>query len=187
LNIQELEEHGVMKTNYIFNMPDPVKKLTLCAYPQKVTEKPDKFEAVHNGMFWMVNRQHCMAASKRMQLMDSIPSEKKEKFKKWECFVVWNKEDGIIRKISAYYNRVNHFENFMPNWATNILAARFVYTNMGSPTPPKEPTELGKMINTSKKTKNEGTNIRLFNVSSGSLARVELNTFMSFNSVCQFL
>ena len=36
LNVRELEEHGMMKTlNYLLNMPDPDKKLTLCAYPQK--------------------------------------------------------------------------------------------------------------------------------------------------------
>jgi len=125
-----------------------------------------------------------MAASKRMQLMESILSTKREKFKKWECFVVWNKDDGIIRKISAYYNRVNHFENFMPNWATNIMAARFVYTNMGSPKPPKEPRELGKVVATRKKTKVDGSNTRLYNVSSGSLTRLELNAIMSFTSFC---
>jgi len=63
----------------------------------------------------------------------------------------------------------------MPNWATNILAAKFVWTNMGSPTPPREPTKLGKMISTGMKPKNEGNNHRVFAMSSGHLARVELN------------
>jgi len=97
LNIWELEKHGVLKTmNYLFNMPDPDKKMTLCAYPQKVRVKPDKFDAVKGGKFWMVNGQHCMAVSKQMQGMDNIPNDKKEKFKTWECFVVWNKDDSII-------------------------------------------------------------------------------------------
>jgi hypothetical protein len=34
----------------------------------------------------------------------------------------------------------------MPTWATNIIGARYVWLNMGSPPPPKEPTELGKKV-----------------------------------------
>jgi len=56
LNIRELEEQGVMKTmNYLLNIFDPDKNMTLYVYPQKVKVKPNKFEAMKDGMFWMVN------------------------------------------------------------------------------------------------------------------------------------
>jgi len=73
----------------------------------------------------------------------------------------------------------------MPNWATNVMAARYVYTNMGSPKPPKELSELGKIVTTGKKMKADGTNSRLYNVSSGSLPRLELNAIVPFTSLCQ--
>ena len=54
-------------------------------------------------------------------------AEKKfENFKEWECFIVWNKNGQSHRKISAYYNRVNHFQSYLPTWSTNILSARNV-------------------------------------------------------------
>ena len=66
--------------------------------------------------------------------------------------MVWNEDDAIIRKISAYYNRVNHFQNFMPTWSTNIISTRHVWEQMGCPPPPKEPTELGRVVEKSRKT-----------------------------------
>lgn len=80
-----------------------------------------------------------------MQLLPKIQS-KAEHFKSWECFVVWNKDAQIIRKILAFYNRVNHFQNFNPTWAKNIIGARFMWEKMGCPPLDKEPPELGKVI-----------------------------------------
>ena len=67
-------------------------------------------------------------------------------FEKWDCFIVWNEDKSILRKISAYYNRVNHFQNHKPTWATNIIGARAVWKSLGCPTPPKEATEVGRAM-----------------------------------------
>ena len=42
-----------------------------------------------------------------------------------------------LRKISAFYNRTNHFTGFLPTWSTNILGARAHWTNYGRPKAPK--------------------------------------------------
>ena len=56
-----------------------------------------------------------------------------------------------LRKISAYYNRVNHFSSFKPTWSTNILAARFIWIELGSPVPPKTATALGTVVRQGRK------------------------------------
>ena len=68
LNIRALEERGVNKClHYFLEMPDPDKKMTLCAMPQGLKEKPQSFNDIKSCKFWMVNGQHSMEASKRMK------------------------------------------------------------------------------------------------------------------------
>jgi hypothetical protein len=151
LNIRGLEEKMVISClNFFLEMPDPDKKNTLCAMPQNLLSKPLHFSEVKDGKFWMVNGQHSVEASHRMQ---KLPGTEKRaaKFKEWDCYIVWNLDAKIIRKISAYYNRVNHLSNYMPTWATNIISARSVWINCNRPPPPKEPTELGKIVTTKSK------------------------------------
>ena len=38
-----------------------------------------------------------------------------------------------LRKISAFYNRVNHLTSFKPTWATNILATLVVWEKYRKP------------------------------------------------------
>jgi len=49
----------------------------------------------------MMNGQYNMKVSKRMKNI-ARGEEKFKKFKKWECFVVWNFDHSIIKQISAY-------------------------------------------------------------------------------------
>jgi hypothetical protein len=146
LNICTLEEKGILKAlAYYLEMTDPNKKMTLCAMPQDLTNKPQTWSDIKAGKCWMINGQHSVEASKRMK--NILGAEKKyEKFQEWECFIVWNKDDRVIRKISAYYNRVNHFQNYMPTWATNIISAQKVWVKLKRPPSPKEPTELGRAV-----------------------------------------
>jgi len=146
LNVRSIEEKGIQSAlNYYLEMPDPSKKMTLCAMPQDLTKMPKNFEEVAGGKFWMINGQHIVKASKRMRTVEGA-EEKAKKFETWDCYVVWNANSRIIRKISAFYNRMNHFQNYSPTWATNIISARSVWIQYGRPPPPKEPMELGKTI-----------------------------------------
>ena len=40
---------------------------------------------------------------------------------------------------------------FKPTWATNILGMRFIWIELGRPTPPKSATEIGRAIRRTKK------------------------------------
>ena len=145
--VRAYEEHGMEKLrHYLINMPDRSTKQTLCIMPQ-MKEKPTSFQEIEDGSFWIINGQHSVEASRSMQDMD-VPLSMREFFQKWNCFIVWTKSKEKLRKISAYYNRVNHFSSFKP---TNILAARFIWTELGSPSSPKSATALGTNVRQGKK------------------------------------
>ena len=123
-------------------MPDKRKKLTLCAIPKDVTSKPRTSGEIMDGQFYMINGQQSVEASKLMRTKRDINKKISKELETWECFIVWNEDKSILRKISAYYNRVNHFQNYKPTWATNIIGARAVWKSLNCPTPPKKATEV---------------------------------------------
>ena len=61
----------------------------------------------------MINGEHSVKITKRMKDLPMMEA-KFEKFKTSNYYVVWYKDPRIIRKISAWYDKVNHFQNFMP-------------------------------------------------------------------------
>jgi len=142
-----LEGKGVVfALKYYLEMPDSNKKMTMCAMPKDLHQMPKNFEKVVAGKFWMVNGQHNVEASRRMRTVPRA-EEKAKKFQTWDCYVVWNVNPKIICKISTFYNQVNHFQNYSPTWAMNIISARNVWIGYNKPPPLKEPTKLEKAIN----------------------------------------
>ena len=85
-----------------------------------------------------------------MQATD-LPEKIVKPFLNWNCFIVWLKDKNRLRQISEYYNRCNHFSMFKLTWATNVLSARFIWTELTWPTPPKSTTELRRVICRTKK------------------------------------
>jgi hypothetical protein len=148
--IREYEEQGMKETlHYLCHMPDPSVKQTLCVMPD-TEEKPTDWEQIENGKFFIINGQHSVAASQKMQATD-LPEKIVKPFLKWNCFIVWSKDKNRLRQISGYYNWCNHFSMFKPTWATNVLGARFIWTELGRPIPPKSATEFGRVVHRTKK------------------------------------
>ena len=123
--------------NYLVNMSDKSAKQTLCVMPD-TNEKPSgDWEEIRKMNFKIINGQHSVAASKAMIAEKNVPETILRHFRTWDCFVVWSLDKEKLRRISAFYNRVNHFSIFKPSWATNILSARTIWLNLDRPTPPK--------------------------------------------------
>ena len=135
--------------HYLINMPDRSTRQTLYIMPQ-TKERPTSFQEIEDESFWIINGQHSVEASRSMQDMD-VPQSTREFFQKCNCFIVWTRSKEKLRKISAYYNRVNYFSSFKPTWSTNILAARFIWTELGSLSPSKSATVLGTIMQQGKK------------------------------------
>ena len=160
--------------HYLINMPDKSTRQILCIMPQ-TQEKPTSFRDIEDGNFWIINGQHSVEASKTMQGMD-VPLSTQDFFQTWNCFIVWTKSKEKLRKISAYYNRVNHFSSFKPTWSTNILAARFIWTEPGSLVPPKTATALGTIVRQGKKDLENDGKYKVISVPSGPSNEIQLDS-----------
>nr|PNR26859.1 hypothetical protein PHYPA_030340 [Physcomitrium patens] len=105
---------------------------------------PDQKEEIKDGEFFVINGQHSVATSRVItDESNVVDDDVKSDFRVWSCFIVWSSDPEILRSISAYYNRINHFQMIQPSWATNILEARSVWMSMGCPENPSQVTAAG--------------------------------------------
>lgn len=175
--IRAFEERGKESVlNYLLQMGDRSNKQTLCVMPD-LPEKPSSEEELTDCEFWIINGQHSIAASKLMIGRSTVPEAIKKDFRTWNAFVVWSKDEDKLRKISAFYNRVNHFAPFKPTWATNILAARTVWESYGSPANRHAAAGVADKRGQKKRTLNQYAmfDVRIAYAVLVSLARLELN------------
>nr|PNR52876.1 hypothetical protein PHYPA_009251 [Physcomitrium patens] len=94
--------------------------------------------------FFVMNGQHSVAASRDItDESNVVDDDVKSDFRVWSCFIVWSSDPEILRSISAYYNRINHFHMIQPSWATNMLGARSIWVSMGCPKNPSQITTAG--------------------------------------------
>ena len=129
---------------YFLNLSDRKARQTLFVMPTNRTEKPTSWEEINNGDFYIINGQHSVAASRLItQVGSAAEDEVKNDFRVWSCFIVWSSNAKILRSISAYYNRINHFQMIQSSWVTNILGARTVWVSMGCPKNPSQITTAG--------------------------------------------
>ena len=112
---------------YLLNLPERKARQTLCVMPRNRTEKPSSWEEIKDGDFYIINGQHSVAASRLItQVGSGADDNVKNNFRVWSCFIVWSSDAEILRSVSAYYNRINHFQMIQLSWAMNILGARTV-------------------------------------------------------------
>ena len=141
-NVRVKEDNIVKEMlHYLVNIPDKTTKQTLCVMPvmkKNNRRQPESWDEVKDGQFYIINGQHSVAASKMMMEEGSgVSEEVRNHFRTWNCFIVWSLDAEKLRYISAFYNRVNHFQAIQLSWATNILGARSVWIEMGRPKHPK--------------------------------------------------
>lgn len=143
--IRAFEEKGMNNLkHYYLELPDKNNRQTICVMPKGLTSRPKSWDDIKDGDFLIINGQHSVEASKRIQKDNSVEPTVKEIFKTWNAFVVWSLDEKKLRTISAFYNRCNHFSIFSPTWATNILASRSLWLNYGMPTAPLPKSETGR-------------------------------------------
>ena len=132
---------------YLLNLPERKARQMLCVMPTNKMEKPTSWEEIKDGDFYIINGQHSVVASRLITQMDSgADDDVKNDFRVWSCFIVWSSDAEILQSISAYYNRINHFQMIHPSWATNILGARMVWVSMGCPENPSQITTAGTTV-----------------------------------------
>ena len=58
-------------------------------------EKPIDWEEIKNGKFIIINEQHNVAVSQKMQATDLLMKIVKP-FLNWNCFIVWSKDKNWL-------------------------------------------------------------------------------------------
>lgn len=113
---------------------------TIVVMPQglKKMPTPDMWPQISKGDFWLIDGQHSVEASKKIQLMDkwNDPNNQKEKLKVWKALVVWSDNDTLLSDISRFFNMGNKKKAYQASWIRNIMASRTVWEVYGRP--PKE-------------------------------------------------
>ena len=179
--IRAFEERGMedLKT-YLMNMPNKTQKQTLCVMP-KLDYKPKDLEEMADCEFYIINGQHSVAASKSM-IAGNIPEAIRKDFRTWNCFIVWTEDVDKLRKISAFYNKVNHLTPFKPTWATNILATRTVWEKYGKPLPKHSAAGVTNVRTSARRPPRNNKQFEVVHqcLSHPNLARFELNWSTTF-------
>ena len=88
---------------YLLNLLDRKAKQTLCVMPEGTSSKPQQWEEIKDGRFFIINGQHSVAAS--LSICDDasvVDDDVKNDFRVWSCFIVWSEDAEILRSISAY-------------------------------------------------------------------------------------
>ena len=180
--IRSFDQAGVEATkHYLAHMADISKKQTICVMPQ-CDKKPTTWDEIKNGRFWIINGQHSVAAAIEMQ--SSGHSEEIVKaVQNWDAFVVWSEDPEHLRRISRYYNRCNHFSMFQPTWGTNVVGARYLWTSLGCPVPPKSATRVGQQVAKKNRYRKDLKNEQNYKVKSSS-NKENHNMFSSMQPKC---
>nr|PNR63283.1 hypothetical protein PHYPA_001708 [Physcomitrium patens] len=130
-NIRSKEDKLVnVMVVYLMNLPDRKAR--------------KRYDEIKDGEFFVINGQHSVAVS-RVIIDESnvVDDDVKSDFRVWSCFIVWLSDPEILRSISVYYNRINHFQMIQPSWVINILRARSVWVSMRCPENPSQVTAAG--------------------------------------------
>ena len=113
---------------------------TIVVMPQglKRMPTPEMWPTIQKGDFWLIDGQHSVEASKKIQLMNEWddPNHQKEKLKVWKALVVWSDDETRLSDISRYFNMGNKKRAYQASWIRNIMASRAVWEFYGRP--PKE-------------------------------------------------
>ena len=110
---------------------------TIVVMPQglKRMPTPEMWPAICKGDFWLIDGQHSVEASKKIQLMTEWddPHNQKEKLKVWKALVVWSDNETVLTDISRFFNMGNKKRAYQAYWIRNIMASREVWEFYGRP------------------------------------------------------
>ena len=110
---------------------------TIVVMPQglKRMPTPEMWPAICKGDFWLIDGQHSVEASKKIQLMTEWddPHNQKEKLKVWKALVVWSDNETVLTDISRFFNMGNKKRAYQASWIRNIMASREVWEFYGRP------------------------------------------------------
>lgn len=81
----------------------------------------------------LINGQHSIEASKRVQGLESCGEQRKKDLQHWDAYVVWTTNPLLLQRISKLYNDTNYLDHALPTWGNQISSCRRIWLNSGRP------------------------------------------------------
>lgn len=90
---------------------------------------------IQKGDFWLINSQHIVEASKKIQLMTEWdnPNHQKKKLNVWKALVIRFDDESKLSDISRYFNTWNKKKAYRASQMRKIMASREVQEFYGGP------------------------------------------------------
>lgn len=94
---------------------------------------PSNWDEIKNGKFMIINGQHSVTASQRLQEQE-CGVKRREELQHWDAYIVWTLDEIKLHNISKFYNSVNHIVYEQPTWGNQIVSCRNIWLAHSRPT-----------------------------------------------------
>jgi hypothetical protein len=82
---------------------------------KQLQKRPEHWKDIMDGKFMIINGQHNMFASKELQNSGSSETRRNE-LCMWGAYIVSSLNPNQLKKISKFYNCINHVDYAQPTW-----------------------------------------------------------------------
>lgn len=135
--VRELETTGIAHyKNIMANQMDVNSSHTIIIMPI-IDQAPETWDwatlVAMKCKFRIIDGQHHISAARQLIADGKVDDKKIKALKKWRAQVVWHSDANMIMDVSIMANKTNNAGTFTPSWATNIMGARSVWKDYGSP------------------------------------------------------
>ena len=96
-------------------------------------EKPRSWDEIKAGKFMIINGQHSITVSRKLQI-SGCGDKRRVKLSKWEAYIVWSLDPLKLTNISKFYNSTNHLEHAQPTWSWQLISGRNIWIAHSRPT-----------------------------------------------------
>ena len=133
-------EEGIVKNSmdFLVQLGEINQRQKICVCPidkhgEPIKRKPTSWEEIKDGKFMLINGQHSVEASKRLQDNEDCGQHRKKDLQQWDAYVVWSTDPLKLQRISKFYNDTNYLDHAQPTWGNQISSCRRIWLNSGRP------------------------------------------------------
>lgn len=148
--IRGLEEGIVRSTmDFLVKLGEVNQRQKICICPvdedgEPLIRKPTSWDSIKDGNFMLINGQHSVEASRRLQNITNCGEDRKSALQRWDAYLVWSRDPLKLQRISKFYNDTNHLDHAQPTWGNQISSCRRIWLNSGRPSYQREEGAIRK-------------------------------------------
>ncbi|CAA9568172.1 hypothetical protein AVDCRST_MAG81-1288 [uncultured Synechococcales cyanobacterium] len=138
-------EEGIVRNamDFLVQLGEINQRQKICICPvdkdgEPIKRKPNSWDEIKDGKFMLINGQHSVEASRRLQDNSNCGADRKKDLQHWDAYVVWSTDPLKLQRISKFYNDTNHLDHAQPTWGNQISSCRRIWLNSGRPSYQKD-------------------------------------------------